>query len=61
MKATLHFSSAEDLRRFLQEIGVPEQTTGKMETRDTFGEFTEAQVELARSEFGAEVDAGPDG
>ncbi|GAA4336964.1 hypothetical protein [Flaviaesturariibacter amylovorans] len=64
MKAKLRFTSAEDLRQYLDAIGVPERTYSKMRTQSTFGEFTEAQLELAQREFGAQLEEkeeGPDG
>ncbi|RYZ22131.1 MAG: hypothetical protein EOO16_10320 [Chitinophagaceae bacterium] len=60
MKAELRFNSGEELRAFLREIGVPEQTAGKMNERSTFGEFTEAQLRLAREKFGSDSDVRDD-
>lgn len=56
MKARLRFPSKNDLREYLDEIGVPEQTSAQIDSDNTFGEFTEAQLELARNAFGADVE-----
>jgi hypothetical protein len=56
MKAKISFSSGEDLRTFLREIGVPEHIAGRMNDTSTFGEFTEAQLQLAQEKFGSKTD-----
>ncbi|GAB4094292.1 hypothetical protein GCM10028786_32190 [Flaviaesturariibacter terrae] len=56
MKARIRFKTKEELREYLNEIGVPEHTFGRIDTDATFGEFTEAQLELARNAFNAEIE-----
>ncbi|TCZ73738.1 hypothetical protein [Flaviaesturariibacter aridisoli] len=60
MKASLRFPSIQDLREYLDEIGVPEETSRKISSSSTFGEFTEAQLELARNAFKAEIERSQD-
>ncbi|RYY96181.1 MAG: hypothetical protein EOO11_14120 [Chitinophagaceae bacterium] len=61
MKAKLQFSTAEQLRQYLDAIGVPERTYSRMRTdSSTFGEFTDSQIELAQRDFNARLEEAGD-